>query len=302
MNRKLFNKIITVLLAGLVSIVGSAPAQIAKTSADLPPIELKLDHDALGKAPTVKVQIGSKTLPFLFDTGGGVTIITPDVARKIGCAPFGQITGYNAGGTRIDMKRCDGVEMKIGDFTVRLDVGVLEVMPFFSPDTTQIGGFVTLQTFANHTITIDLTGNRLIVETEKSLIERIKDMKPLESRLVTGQSGAERIVFVAANSLRGKIWMNFDTGNFGALQFAPHAQEMLGINFDAPNRAKMTKPVKLDLNGLGTIEMPGRERQMIIDAMLNYETISKMTVTIDIRTGKMWAKMNPQNSTPVPQK
>jgi hypothetical protein len=41
---------------------------------------------------------------------------------------------------------------------------------------------------------------------------------------------------------------------------------------------------------------------MIIDAMLNYETISKMTVTIDIRTGKMWAKMNPQNSTPAPQK
>jgi hypothetical protein len=260
------------------------------------PVEIKLDHDALGKAPTVKVQLGRQTLPFLFDTGGGVTIITPDVAREIGCTPFGQITGYNAGGTRIDMKRCDNVEMKIGDFSVRLDVGVLEVMPFFSPDSTRIGGFVTLQTFANHAVSIDLTGNRLIVETEKSLTERVKDMKSLQSRLVTGQSGAERIVFVAANSPRGKIWMNFDTGNFGTLQFAPHAQEMLGINFDAPNRAKTTKPVNLDLINLGTIEMPGRERQMIIDAMLNYETISKMTVTIDVRTGQTWAKMNPPAS------
>jgi hypothetical protein len=293
MNKKLFNKLIAAIFVGLISIVGAASAQTPKTGASSQPIKLKLDHDALGKAPTVKVQIGSKTLPFLFDTGGGVTIITQDVAKEIGCAPFGQITGYNAGGTRIDMKRCDDVEMKIGDYSVRLDVGVLEVMTFFSPDTVQIGGFVTLQTFADHAVTIDLSGNRLTVETEKSLAERVKDMKPLESRLVTGQSGAERIVFVAANSPRGKFWMNFDTGHFGALQFAPHAQEMLGVNFDAPNRAKMTKPVKIDLNGLGTIEMPGRERQMIIDAMLNYETISKMIVTIDVRTGKMWAKMNP---------
>jgi hypothetical protein len=56
----------------------------------------------------------------------------------------------------------------------------------------------------------------------------------------------------------------------------------------------MTKPVKLDLAGLGTIEMPGRERQMIYDGMLNYDTISKMTVTIDLRAGKMWAKINPE--------
>jgi hypothetical protein len=294
MNRKFINKIFAALIVGLVLSVDLTFAQTAITGGNAQPVEIKLDHDALGRAPTVKVQIGSKTLPFMFDSGGGVTIITPDVAREIRCTPFGQITGYNAGGTRIDMKRCDDVEMKIGDFSARIDVGVLDVMTFFSPDTVQIGGFVTLQTFADHAITIDLTGNRLIVETEKSLTERVKDMKPLESRLVTGQSGAERIVFVAANSPRGKFWMNFDTGNFGALQFAPHAQEMLGINFDAPNRAKMTKPLKLDLINLGTIEMPGRERQMIIDAMLNYDTISKMTVTIDVRTGKMWAKMNPQ--------
>ena len=302
MNGKSINKIFATLTVGLVLSVNLAFVQTAKIGANSQPIEIKLDHDALGKAPTVKVQIGSKTLPFLFDTGGGVTIITPDVAREIGCAPFGQITGYNAGGTRIDMKRCDDVEMKIGDFSARIDVGVLEVMTFFGLDTTQIGGFVTLQTFADHAITIDLTGNRLTVENEKSLTERVKDMKPLESRLVTGQSGAERIVFVAANSPRGKIWMNFDTGNFGALQFAPHAQEMLGINFDAPNQAKTTKPVKLDLINLGTIEMPGRERQMIIDAMLNYETISKMTMTIDVRTGKVWAKMNPPNLLAAPQK
>src|SRR5690606_9857200 len=110
---------------------------------------------------------------------------------------------------------------------------------------------------------------RKIAETEKSFAERIKDMKRLESRIGSQGGGAIIDLFVAANTPKGKIWMEFDTGNFSALQFAPRAQEMIGINFDAPNRAKTSKPVKLDLVGLGTIEMPGRERNMIYDGMLN---------------------------------
>lgn len=258
------------------------------------PLEIKLEHDALGKAPTINVQIGGKTYPFLFDTGGGITIISPDVAREIGCAPFGRLTAFNAGGTRIDLKRCDAVELKLGAFSTRVDAGVLEVMNFFGPDTPPIGGFVSLQTFEEQAITIDLTNNRVSIETAQSLAERIKGMKTLESRLSRGAGGAAIDIFVAANTPRGKLWLEVDTGNFGALQFSPHAQEQLGINFLAPNKAKMTKPVKLDVVGLGIIEMPGREREMIYDGMLNYDTLSKMLFTIDLKTGRMWAKLNSQ--------
>ena len=257
------------------------------------PVEIRLEHDALGKAPTINVQIGGKTYPFLFDTGGGITTISPSIAKEIGCTPFGQITGWNAGGTRLDFKRCDDVRLKLGAYETRANTGLFEIMTFFSPNTKEIGGIVALQTFKDKVITIDLAGNRLWVETERSFADRIKDMKPLESRIGSQGGGAVIDIFVAANTPKGKIWMEFDTGNFSTLQFAPHAQEMLGINFDAPNRAKMSKPVKLDLVGLGTIEGAGRERNMIYDGMLNYDTISKWTVTIDLRTGKMWAKINP---------
>ena len=257
------------------------------------PVEIRLEHDALGKAPTINVEIGGKIYPFLFDTGGGITTISPAIAKEIGCAPFGQITGWNAGGTRLDFKRCDNVDLKMGNYQTRVNTGLFEIMQFFSPDTKEIGGIVALQTFAGKILTIDLAGNRLWLETEKSFAERIRDMKELESRIGSQGGGAVIDIFVAANTPKGKIWMEFDTGNFSTLQFAPHAQEMLGINFDAPNRAKMSKPVKLDLVGLGTIEMPARERQMIYDGMLNYDTISKMIVTIDLKTGEMWARMNP---------
>ncbi len=271
-------------------------------SAQTLPTEIKLEHDALGKAPTINVQIGKKIYPFLFDTGGGITTISPAIAKEIGCEPFGQITGFNAGGTRLDFKRCDNVEMKLGNFQTRVNTGIFEIMHFFSPETKEIGGTISLQTFENKIITIDLSGNLLTLETEKSFAERIKDMKPLESRIGSQGGGGIIDIFVAANTPKGKIWMEFDTGNFSALQFSPHAQEMLGINFDAPNRAKMSKSVKLDLIGLGEIEMPGRERVMIYDGMLNYETISKMIVTIDIKNGKMWAKMKPSSGETDPKK
>ena len=288
--KQLFVTLLTIILCGAAAI-----AQPTETQ----PVEIRLEHDALGKAPTINVQVGSKTYPFLFDTGGGITTISPVIAKEIGCTPFGQITGWNAGGTRLDFKRCDNVDLKLGAYQTQVNTGLFEIMQFFSPDTKEIGGIIALQTFKDNVITIDLAGNRLWVETEKSFAGRIRDMKPLEARIGSQGAGAVIDLFVAANTPKGKIWMEFDTGNFSTLQFAPHAQEMLGINFDAPNRAKMSKPVKLDVVGLGTIEMPARERQMIYDGMLNYETISKWTVTIDLKNGKMWAKINPpaQNDT-----
>lgn len=290
MKNQIINRFKSVFF--LVLVVGSFNLYAQNSS----PAEIKLEHDTLGKAPTINVQIGGKTYPFLFDSGGGITLISPAIAKEIGCEPFGQVTGFNAGGTRLDFKRCDNVDLKTGDYTVRLNVGVFEVMTLFSPDTKEIGGFVSLQTFENRVITIDLAGNKMIVENENSMKERIKDMKPLESRIGSQGGGAVIDLFVAANSPKGKIWMEVDTGNFSTLQFAPHAQEMLGINFDAPNKAKMTRPAKLDIAGLGEIEMPARARQMIYDGMLNYDAISKMVLTIDLRNGKTWAKFNPASA------
>jgi hypothetical protein len=265
-------------------------AQPGKSRVADRPVEIVMGHKELGKAPTIPVTINGRTYPFMFDSGGGITLISPDVAADIGCTPVGQLSAYNAGGDRIDMKRCDAVEMNVGGYAGRADTGVLEIMPFFGPNTPVIGGYVTLQTFTDKAITIDLAGDRIWVETPRSFAARIKGMKELESRLTISAAGAVIDAVVAANSPKGKLWFLFDSGNYGTLQIAPHAQTMLGIDFDAPNGAKMTKPVKLDFPGLGGVEMPGREREMIYDGMLNFDTIAKYVFTIDLKNGRMWAK------------
>jgi hypothetical protein len=170
-------------------------------------------------------------------------------------------------------------------------------MAFFDTETPPLGGVISLQTFEGHPITLDLANNRLIVETEQSLAERVADMKELRSRLSRQSGGATVDVFVAANTPNGRIWLELDSGNFGPVFLAPHALQQLGVNLYAPNKARATKPVKLDFLGLGTVETMARERDIIYDGQLNFDTISKMVVTIDLRNGKVWAKVNESTAT-----
>jgi predicted aspartyl protease len=285
----LFIKQFCAVLFTFVLLAGSIAAQTAEQ-----PIEINLDHKALGKAATVSVQIGAKTYPFLLDTGSGVTIITPEIAQEIGCTPFGRISGLDTYGKKLDMQRCDQVELKMDGFTAKVDAAVRNIMPFFSPETPQIGGVIALQTFENKAITIDLAGNKIRVETADSLAERIKEMRQLETRVSRPFTGVGLEILAAASTPKGKVWMIFDTGNTNWSHVAPHALNQIGVSLDAPNKAKIVKPVKLDINGFGQFEFMGREREMIYDVRLNYDTLTKLVYTVDLRTGKMWVKSNPE--------
>ncbi len=279
----------------LCLVAGSALGQGRNTLPPLPkePVEIKLEHTSLGKAPAISVKIGEKSYPFLFDSGMGVTMISPDIAKELGCQPFGQISGVNAGGERVDMQRCENASLNVGGFTKTGQVGVFNIMSFFNERTPQIGGAISLHTFEGQILTIDLAKDRLFLESEQSFQARIADMKELESRIARPGTGNVVDLFVAANTPKGKIWMLFDTGNFAPTHVSPAAMEMLGIDLIAPNKAKTVKPIDLDIVGLGSITVPLRERNMIYDGQINYDTIARMVVTIDLRNGRSWAKMNP---------
>jgi predicted aspartyl protease len=283
-----------ILVVIIVCVSAETFAQYSQSLPPLPrqPVEIKLDHAALGKAPTVSVQIGKKTYPFLFDSGMGVTMITPDIAQELGCQPFGQLAAVNAGGERVNLQRCANSTLKIDSFTKSGETAVFNLMTFFSDKAPQIGGAVSLHTFEGQVLTMDLAKDRLWLESEESFRQRIAGMKELESRIARPGSGNIIDLFVAANTPKGKMWLLFDTGNFGWTHISPSALEMLETNLDAPNKAKTIKPILLDLVGIGPVEIPMRERNMIYDGQINYDTVARMVVTIDLRNGRVWAKLN----------
>ena len=60
----------------------------------------------VGRLVTFDAQIGDRNMPMLFDSGAGVTAITPEMELAIGCEPFGLLVGHRMRGERVDFEKC----------------------------------------------------------------------------------------------------------------------------------------------------------------------------------------------------
>ena len=81
MKNVFLNRLLAAVCLIFTAFALQAAAQTTAAAALVQPLEIKLNHDALGKAATVNLQIGGKTYPFLLDTGSGITMISPDLAK-----------------------------------------------------------------------------------------------------------------------------------------------------------------------------------------------------------------------------
>lgn len=90
-------------LVMLSALLGALSAASAPSAEEAIPLAIYQ-----GKQFTVEATVAGKPRTFLFDTGEGVTMINPALAREAGCEPWGNIAGFRMTGDRIDTKRCDG--------------------------------------------------------------------------------------------------------------------------------------------------------------------------------------------------
>src|ERR1700742_2979365 len=66
-----------------------------------------------------KAKIKGREQLLVIDTGGGLTAVSPEAAAEIGCEPWGQLTGFRMRGDRLDLKRCENVEIDAGQLVLR---------------------------------------------------------------------------------------------------------------------------------------------------------------------------------------
>ena len=65
----------------------------------------------------------------MFDTGGGISYISPSFAQTVGCKVWGQITGFTLTAQRLDMPRCDGLAFDLQGRTFNAPIaGVFDIM------------------------------------------------------------------------------------------------------------------------------------------------------------------------------
>ena len=244
------------------------------------PIKLQRFRKALWK---IHLTVKGKEGDFLFDTGGGVTLLTKEFAQGMDCKFWGRNTGYNMFGKRGDSPHCDDVQMEAGGLKLSpVNVGVIDFGTQFPGDKSP-DGLLSLDAFDGKVITIDQNAATLTIETEQSLKKRTKSMREFPFRLARECSGRCLSAFLGVKTPDGMTWMNIDTGAGGVSLISKEYAPSLGLD---PN--KKEQQLNFQLSPAVTIGGPVMVTDMIMDGNLGQPFLSQYTVTLDLAHGRIW--------------
>ena len=115
----------------------------------------------------VPVVVGDVETTFIFDTGIGVNLISPDLAAKVSCVSLGETyAGRRMSGQPVTVPMSTLSSLKLGDYaSENVAIGVF--------DLAGIAGLVSLTSFRTTPVTIDYQAGAIVIEDERSLADRL---------------------------------------------------------------------------------------------------------------------------------
>lgn len=243
----------------------------------------------------LQAQVNGQTRKYLLDTAGGLTLISKAAAQAGGCQPWGQLTGHNMFGERLDTPRCEGVTFAIDGKPYAPPTTGLIDMEKLNPADAGVDGIVSLDLFEDRAITLDLAAGKLIVESPESLAERTRGMTALPTRLSREVQGRALSVFIAVPTAKGLIWLELDSGNGGTVLISKHAAPLVGLDPAAPGKQvldfQLAPGVRLKTDSAFTPDM-------IMDGNIGMPFLRHWLVTLDLKAGKAWLAPNPADPPP----
>ena len=243
-------------------------------------IKLQRFRKALWK---IHVNLKGKEGDFLFDTGGGVTLVTEEFSKGIDCKYWGRSTGYNMFGKRVEGPHCDGVPLSSGGVALTpVNIGKIDFNGMFPGDKAP-DGLLSLDAFDGKAITIDQKAATLTVETEKSLKKRIRQMKEYPFRMARECSGRCLAGFLGVQTKDGMTWLNIDTGAGGVSLVSKEYAASFGLD-PAKKEQSLDFPIDSEIK----IGGPVMVTDMIMDGNLGQPFLAQHLVTLDLKNGRMW--------------
>jgi hypothetical protein len=276
----------------LLPVLASAPACAQRAASASPTGAPQLESPAIipftrgpGHLRTIRVQAGSDSADYLFDTGGGVTVISPRDSALLGCVPGGRGFGVRLTGEALTGRNCANVTLGVGPLRVTTDAGVLDLAKLLGPNAPPVRGLISLNAFEGRAVTLDLAHERLIVETPTSLAERVRTMTPVPMRIATGEHGGQLTVYVGIRAPNGAmLWLEWDSENNASTLMAPYALALLGG--DSASRAS---DLRVTLTAGHDVVLPVlRKDNMIHDGVLSAGFIERAVWAVDLAHGRMW--------------
>ncbi len=238
----------------------------------------------LSQQATLQASINGVTGTFLFDTGEGVSAITPDFAKRIGCRPWGKITGFRMTGERGGNEHCDDLKVLAGGLTLNVPAAItLDVTKLIGPGVPPVDGAIGLDAFAGLALTV-VPRSCIVVETSESLKHRVAGVSPLPIHIVRDAEGAALTVDGAVPTPDGTAWMELDTGNGGSTVVANYIAPLLDIPTDisTPQQYSFKLANGIAVNG------PVRTRDLIMDGNIGARFLNQWNLSIDLAKATAW--------------
>jgi len=221
---------------------------------------------------------------FLFDTGEGLSTISPAFAAKIGCRPWGRVSGFRMSGERLDNPHCDNLTFDIAGRRLSAPaVTTVDIMKFIGPDAPAVDGALGLDLFAGKQITI-IPRKEIILESPASFSKRVAAAREIPIRLVRDVEGLALAVDGAVRTPLGLAWMELDSGNGGSLVVANHIAPLIGLKTDIST----PEPMRLTLADGIVVEGNGRTRDLIMDGNIGAQFLNHWNLTLDLKAGRAW--------------
>lgn len=241
---------------------------------------------------SVDIIINGKKYDFLFDSGGGETFISTDIAKLLNKEIYGGITGIRMNGEMIKYQKADSVTIKAGATEIfHQTIGVWDIMSVLPKELPEIDGVLSLKSFENDILTIDLSKNILIIENKASSKKQFKTKALIPSRFANGNDGAELTIFIGIPKQSHTYWFLFDTGNIGPMILSPECALLWGLQSNTKDSISADIKTKVEfIIGKNKIEASPLSKKIIYDGALNFESISKYIFTIDFKKKKVWVK------------
>lgn len=268
------------------ALIGAATIATPSVQAETAKPEAVIQLEVIpGAGNALRATVHGHEALFLFDTGEGITTVTPAFARDIGCQPWGQITGFRMSSERLDLQRCDNVTINVAKLPFKAPIaGVFDIMALLPDSKVPLAGSIGLDVFADRTITIEPRTNRVIVESPASVAERTKPAISVPARLVRDAEGVALAIDVGVTTEAGTAWMELDTGNGGTLVIGKHVAALLGLD---PEK-KEPQSAHFQLSNGPAVTGDARVRDLIMDGNIGQRFWSQWNVTLDLRHGLVW--------------
>lgn len=243
-------------------------------------IKLERFRKALWK---VNITVKGKTGDFLFDTGGGITLLATDFSKDIDCTFWGRFTGYNMFGKKGGGPYCSDVPLSSRGISLTpVNVGRMSFDGYFPGDKAP-DGLLSLDSFDGKVITIDQKAATITIESEKSLKKRIKAMKEFPMRIVRECTGRCLGVVLGVKTEKGMTWLNIDTGAGGVSIFSKEYASLFGLGEEEKGQ-EVNYAIDKDFKITG----PAMVTEMIMDGNLGQPFLANYVLTLDLQNGRLW--------------